>query len=96
MKVNAKELPFEVNTGAAASIIVDQTRMAIFPDLPLESSTVLFRTYTNENMSVIGELRNLTVQSLVVVKGSGVSLLGRDWLRQIQLDWKAIWAVNQL
>lgn len=31
--------------------------------------------------------------SVVVIKGEGPSLLGRDWLMQQKLDWKAL-AVN--
>ena len=31
---------------------------------------------------------------LVVVKGNGTSLLGRDWLRHTSLDWASIRAVS--
>ena len=31
---------------------------------------------------------------LLVIKGSGPSLFGRDWLAQLKLDWKAIYMVN--
>ena len=32
---------------------------------------------------------------LVVVKGKGPSLFGRDWLAQLKLDWKAIYLINR-
>ena len=28
--------------------------------------------------------------TLYIIKGTGTSLLGRDWMRHIQLDWKSI------
>ena len=48
-------------------------------------------------MPVVGEMRikvsygeQNAVLPLYVIKGQGPSLLGRDWLRHIQLDWKSI------
>ena len=33
--------------------------------------------------------------SLIVVKGPGPSLLGRNWLNHITLDWKSIRTISQ-
>ena len=59
------------------------------------------RTYTGEAMPVAGEM-NVVVKYglqtanliLTVVEGSGPSLFGRDWLGQLQLDWKTIGLVR--
>ena len=32
--------------------------------------------------------------SLVVVAGEGPSLLGRDWLSKLKLDWKSIFSTQ--
>ena len=53
------------------------------------------KTYTGEPVPVCGKLevwidtpdgRRLSLP-LVVVAGSGSSILGRDWIRQVQIDW---------
>ena len=97
LKVNNKLLQMEVDTGAAVSIISEQTKNRLYPMISLKSPSVVLRTYTGEVMSVIGEMtvklqykdqsHNL---SLVVVKGDGPNLFGRDWLQYFQLDWKTI------
>ena len=63
----------------------------------LEPSAVKLRTYSGEELKLVGEAtvkvsygqqeENL---SLLVVKGNGPSLLGRDWLARIKLNWSAI------
>ena len=97
VKVNSKPLQMEVDTGAAVSIISEQTKNRLYPTVPLASPSVVLRTYTGEAMSVLGEMKvkveykdqsyNLT---LMVVKGDGPNLFGRDWLQYFQLDWKTI------
>ena len=61
------------------------------------------RTYTGEPLSVLGSItvavhhnHQQRTLPLLVVKGGGPSLLGRDWLQQLQLDWKAIHQVCQI
>ena len=104
MQVNQKSLKFEVDTGAAVSVISESTRRSVFPDSRLWKSDITLRTYTGEAMTVLGELRDLTVEyrgqcvkglSLMVVKGTGSTLLGRDWLSRVRLDWPGIKAISQ-
>ena len=97
VKINGKLLQMEVDTGAAVSIISEQTKNRLNLTVPLASPSVVLRTYTGEAMSVLGEMKveveykdqhyNLT---LMVVKGDGPNLFGRDWLQYFQLDWKTI------
>ena len=44
------------------------------------------------NLGYKGQIANNV--PLIVVEGSGPSLLGRDWLSRIQLDWKQIYHVH--
>lgn len=58
--------------------------------------------YGGEQIPVVGSL-NVTVQHglqteelpLTVVAGDGPSLLGRDWLAKIRLDWKRIMKLDE-
>ena len=97
VKVNNADLDMEVDTGASVSIISEDTYNRLWPDKQqpsLQKSTITLRTYGGEQLSVKGSLA-VDVQykdqkahlQLVVATGQGPSLLGRDWLSKIQLDW---------
>ena len=98
--VNDKPLEMELDTGAAVSIISEDTHQSKFPGVPLQKASVKLKTYTGQTMEVCGQL-DVTVRynsqeytlPLCVVAGPGPTLLGRDWLRSIHLDWKAIGVV---
>lgn len=93
MVVNNKPLVMELDTGAAVSVISEQTQRRLFPQTTLKPTSVLLRTYTAEPMTVAGEM-TVNVQyraqscmlPLLVVAGKGPTLFGRDWLRHFQLD----------
>ena len=95
-------LDMEVDTGAEVSVISEQTCKRFFPQLSLCKSRVVLKTYTGETMPVVGELHvqvRYGMQSsrlrLVVVGGSGPTLLGRDWLKSLKLDWHQICLVSR-
>ena len=55
------------------------------------------KTYTDDQVHVLGQISvdvsygtQNGMYTLYVVKGAGTSLLGRDWMRHIRLDWKSI------
>ena len=103
MLINGNSLHMELDKGAAVSIISDTTRKAIFPTVELQHSSVNLRTYTGEPIQVVGELlvnvqhgqQEVKQLPLIVVKGDGPSLLGRNWLQHVRLDWKMIKKVTQ-
>ena len=81
----------EVDTGASASIISKVMYHKLWP------STANLRTYSGEKLRVQGMIEvevkyedQVTQLPLLVVEGSGPSLLGRDWLLKINLDWKSL------
>ena len=95
--VNGAQLPMQLDTGASLSIISEETYNTLWTPATtptLQESDVKLKTYTGTVIPVVGVLE-VTVAykdqscklSLVVVKGSRPSLLERDWLRHIKLDW---------
>ena len=98
LKIDSHPLEMELDTGASVSLIPESLYNKELRDTaPLKSSRVILRTYTGEIIPVLGEL---TVQveygsqkmklPLLVVKSEGPALLGRNWLRQLSLNWRAI------
>ena len=97
LSVEGRPLTFEVDTGAAVTLISEATYNQQLNGKPLQESAVRLKTYTQERVQVLGEVSvqvsygtQRGTYLLYVVKGTGVNLLGRDWLRHIRLDWKAI------
>ena len=104
ISVEDHSLVMEVDTGAAVTVISEATfnQVGGVSSLSqLHPSMVKLRTYTGEEIPVVGEL-SVKVQCqgqveqlpLVVVAGDGPSLLGRDWLAKLKLDWSTILAVR--
>ena len=86
----------EVDTGAAVSLISYKRLKQVLPRIKIRKTTVVLRTYTSEVIPVRGEVQvNVTYGeqkklTLYVTKQEGPSLLGREWLTSIRLDWKTI------
>ena len=99
MRVNSVEIVMELDTGAALSVISEQTYWRMWPHgaPDLGPSNVSLHTYTGEQLEVLGSF-SVQVEykdqheclPLLVVRGSGSSLLGRNWLQKLRLDWPEI------
>ena len=98
MKVNGKEMEFEIDTGSGLTIISETTYKRHFADKVLQRSKVIVKTYSEERLGVLGKNDTMVEYQgksygglkLYVIKGDGVNLLGRSWLAKIQLDWQSI------
>ena len=104
VKLDGKGLSMEVDTGASLSLMSETTYKKLWESdtLPeLQQTAVKLRTYTGEEIGVLGCI-NVKVQSkeqeahlpLLVVKGNGPSLLGRNWLTKLRLNWQEIFSVR--
>ena len=97
-------MEMEIDTGASVSLISKNTfdkfqSSAAFP--PLMNEQIKLRTYTGGEISVLGSI-SVTAKSenctsilpLLVVEGNGPSLMGRNWVTELRLDWKTVHAMS--
>ena len=76
LTINGERLTMEVDTGAAVSLISEQTLKAIAPNATLQPSRVILKTYTEERMTVLGELQvNVQYHSVQCSQRRYLSLL---------------------
>ena len=97
MELNGQLVPMELDTGATVSLISHSTQQRLFADVPLEKSDVQLATYTAEPIPVLGVMKVCVkygdycgTEHLYVVPGNGPTLLGRDWLQSIRLNWSSL------
>ena len=95
--IENRPVTFEIDTGAGVTLISEDTYKSTFLDIALKKCSMKIKTYTNEVVNVLGEI-DVTINrvpgskplKLIVVKGGGVNLLGRNWLNQVRIDWKSV------
>ena len=88
------KITMEVDTGTSVSIMSEDTYRKIWPKKKLVESSGKLQTYSKEPLPVVGA-RDVFVQyegqsatlPLIVVKGNGPMLLGRNWLGVIRINW---------
>ena len=97
LQVESKDITMQVDTGASLTIISEHIYRKLFNHVKLSAFQSKITTYTGEPIVVHGyacvNVRykgQQAVLPLVVVAGDGPSLLGRNWLTAIRLDWYSI------
>ena len=95
--INGKTHQFELDTGAAVTIMSQSEFQRLLPRVVLRKCAVLLKTYSGERLTVVGDVdvqvqyeQQVHALKLTVVTGSGPSLLGRDWLQYLRPNWKEI------
>ena len=86
----------ETDTGASASVINEAVYKLISrgePKPQLQPTQAVLKTYTGEQISVLGMFNAVVVYKgnqkklpLLVVKGTQPCLLGWDWLNEIHIN----------
>lgn len=104
--INRKPVSMEIDTGASVSLISEQTFKGLWSkkNSPgLRRPNLHLRTYSGEQLQVLGELdvkvrygTQVAVLPLIVVQGEGPSLLGRNWMSTLQLQWEELFRTEQV
>ena len=97
VEVDGCSIPMEVDTGASVSIMSEIMYHKLWPRRSLGTSLIRLQTYSKEPIAVVGSTEvqvayegQIAKLPLVVVKGEGPTLLGRNWLGKMRLNWSKI------
>ena len=102
MQVEDCLISMEVDTGASMTLMSEVTFKRLWPGRSLGNTPVRLCTYVGEPIPVLGlcyvnvvyQGQKFSQLPMVVVQGAGPTLLGRNWLMQVKLDWQAIHSVH--
>ena len=83
IKINDKQVPMELDTGDAVSLVSEDTYKLHWSEHQLQESTARLKTYSGEHLEVLGSVdaeveygEQQVTLPLLVVKGGGPSLFG--------------------
>ena len=103
VSVNNHSIEMELDSGSPVSLIPSTLYNKLFTGVALKPSELHLSTFTGESLQVLGVM-DVTVKygekhyslKLHVVSQGNTALFGRDWLKEIKLDWKEIIWVNSI
>lgn len=100
--VNGNKLNMHVDTQADCSIISRDTYERCFSHVPLQPCTVNLNTYSGDRLSMDGQFecevaynsQTLRLPLMVASCKGRPSLLGKNWLLHLKLDWNKVFHVK--
>ena len=92
----------EIDTGSGVSIVSEKIYKANLKTFPLSKTDIRLKSYSGDAIEIIGQCEvpvkyrseDQKLLPLQVVQGDRPSLVGRNWLEQLQLNWTQIFAVQ--
>ena len=97
ISVNNKPLEFEIDTGSGKTIMSEYIYSMSFQDIPFTSTFIELKTYSGNILHILGKLTviirhndQVIDANIFVVAGRGPTLLGRDILSKLKLNWSQI------
>ena len=99
-KINGKDADFELDTGAALSCMGNKKFREDHPKVKVHKTNIKLKTFSGEIMEPVG-VADVEVECegkstklpIVITPGNTPSLLGRNWLKQLKIDWKRVFDV---
>ena len=102
VEIDNQVVDMEMDTGAVCSLMSEVSFRELWPSCKLSKADLRLRTYSGEPIPVLGTLSvnvkykdQVYREPLLVVKGDGPDLFGRNWLDHIRLDWQEIKYLQQ-
>ena len=100
MSLQGANVTFEIDTGSTRTLVNERVYQQYLSKCKLQNVNVNLKCYNGETIPLLGQT-NVSVSyngkvfnlPLLVVKGNKPSLLGRDWLNVIKLDWQNVFSV---
>ena len=102
MEINGKLCQMELDTDADYSIMSKSEYLERFAGKAPTPSKITLRTYTGEVLDVSGEMKcdilyrgkQYYLPIVIANYDAKPTLLGKNWLRQIKLEWREIFTVS--
>jgi transposase InsO family protein len=98
-------IEMEIDTGATRSTVSETIYNTHLSKFALQDPGVTLYSYSGEKVPLLGKINvpvsygQVSVEpkwlDLVVVKGVRPALFGRDWMKEIKLDWEKIFSVSE-
>ena len=96
--VNNQRCDFEIDTGSGRTIMSENNYHKYFNDVPLIRTNITLKTYSGVPLKIVGKI-NVVIRhnadavdaEILVITGQGPTLLGRDILSKLKLNWSTVY-----
>lgn len=103
LKVENVSILMEIDTGSPISAISDEFYVNYFKNVNLNSSKLNLKSYAGDLLNTLGFIyvgvthENIVLKlKLFVVKNGGPPIIGRDWIRNLNISVDNLLNINQL
>ena len=103
LKIENNDCLMQLDTGCALSLAPLSFIKEVCPDVTLKPTNVVLSTYTGETVHPLGEaFVNVEYSGsqyslpLLIVREGSCALCGRNWLMDVNLDWKNLPGLNHI
>ena len=100
LDVNGEVIDFGIDTGVGRTILPAKVYREKSSHIPLERTEMILKTYSGEKLKVAGKVLVKITHGekeiehyIFVVDGNGPTLLGRDVLSKIQINWSSVYRI---